>query len=303
MDKPILETEDLTVKYRDEIVLDKVNISIKKGSIVGIIGPNGSGKTSLFNALAGLLDFEGVVKWFGEKIDGEKISVKIKSEVAYQNDELPKMKYISVFEYLKFFILSSKKYKYYDIDKKVEEYLDYFWLREYKHKFLDEISKGTRQKLSFASNLVHRPSILILDEPTAGIDIEGISQLKDIFQQLSSTEKTIIISTHNLRDVEDIANRCFLINDRKIEELSMHLSPSKYQKYILKLSGEYDISFFYQQPTLKVIHHDQQAITISVKDNTEISDIIVNIINNGIKIEEFYKYQFNLEELFKNKVA
>lgn len=297
----ILEVESLTVGYKDDIVLEEVTFSINEGEIVAIVGPNGSGKSTLFNAITGLINYNGSVKWFGHLIDKITVSKLVKDKISYQNDQLPTIGYVTVFEYMKFFCLASGKYDINEIDNMVYYYLDTFWIRDYKNKYLNEISKGTKQRLSFASMLLHNPHFLILDEPTSGVDIEGTQQLKTIIKKLSLTGKSILIDSHHLNDIEGVADRVLIIKNKKIYDLD-NSSSGKLINYILRFDNELNITIL-NEMNIIVTEYGQDYISIRIPDDIQIYDIILNLLNNKLKIKEFYRRPSKLETSYLNEVS
>ena len=215
MDKVILKCESLNKSIHRKKIIKDVSFQIKEGEILGFIGPNGAGKTTTIKLILGLqkLDSGSIeINGYNVKTNFEKAIEKVGTIV--ENPDL--YMYMSGYDNLK---LVANLYK--GIDKKrINEVVKLVGL---ENRIKDKVSKyslGMRQRLGIAQAILHKPNLLILDEPTNGLDPEGIKHIRDLIKELAEKEKmSIMISSHNLSEIENVCNSvCIIQNGEVIEE-------------------------------------------------------------------------------------
>lgn len=202
IDSPLIQVTNLTKKFKEKSALDQVTVSIQNGELFGLVGPDGAGKTTLLRILAGLLTItEGNVDLNG--IDVKKDGEANKSRIGYMAQEFSLYGKLSVIENLKFF---GDIYDVSPADQttRIPELLDFANLSEFKNRRADHLSGGMKKKLALASTLLHRPPILLLDEPTTGVDPISRREFWLILNELHLQGTTIIVSTPYM----DEADRC-----------------------------------------------------------------------------------------------
>lgn len=295
----MLNVKNLTVKYGNIVVLDDISFQVGKSEIVSIVGQNGSGKSTLLKAITGTIPYDGTVEWFNE--DKKKdIDTLIKSSVSFQNDELAILNYVSVKEYLIYFALTKTK-DFKEAIKLAEEFINILWLDKYQDFKLNQLSRGNKQRLSFASTLITDPSIIFLDEPTSGVDIEGVEQFNNLIKEMAKNEKTIIISSHNLKEVEDISTRILLLSNTKIYELDM--SNYNSNKYLILVEEGYNINIFLDLEDIIVLEYRKEEVLIEIIKKISINDFIVILDKNGVKIKEFYRFKGSVEKEYLSTLS
>ena len=234
MSETILKCENLCKHFGKKQILDRVSLEVKQGDILGFIGPNGAGKTTTIKLILGLQSIDsGTVKINGYDIqkDFEKAIEKVGTIV--ENPDL--YMYLSGYDNLK---LIANLYK--NVDKKrIDEVVK---LVKLKQRIKDKVSKyslGMRQRLGIAQALLHKPNLLILDEPTNGLDPEGIKELRDLIKDLAEKENmAIVISSHNLAELESFCNKVTIIKNGKVVETSTINEVKKVeQSYIIELNN------------------------------------------------------------------
>jgi len=211
----ILSIQTLTKYFGDNRVIDNLNLSIEQGKIFGLIGPNGVGKTTTINCIADLLDYdEGEIKIFDKFLKKEAVYIKKKIGILFENNE-DLFIHLKGEEHLQFIgeIYGLKKA---EIKRRIDELFDYFELNDSKYKLIEEYSKGMRKKIAFASILLHDPEFIILDEPFDGLDTLTVIKVKKIIKTLKEKGKTILITSHILSYIEDLADEVAIINKGKI---------------------------------------------------------------------------------------
>src|SRR5690554_1924986 len=201
--------ENITKTYGEQKALDKVSFSIGKGEIVGFLGPNGAGKSTMMKILTTYLSpSEGVA--FVNNFEVGKENIQIKKSVGYLPEHNPLYLEMFVREYL-FFNAGIYKISKIEIEKVIER----TGLISEAHKKIGQLSKGYRQRVGLACALLHNPEVLILDEPTTGLDPNQIIEIRDLIKK-SGKDKTVFLSTHIMQEVEAICDRVIIINQGKI---------------------------------------------------------------------------------------
>ena len=200
-----VEVSQISKTYKDQKALDQVAFSIPKGAIVGLLGPNGAGKSTLMKILTTYLNpSAGTAKVNGYSVQDEK--GKVQSSVGYLPEHNPLYTELYVREYLQF------NASIYGIGKqRVEEVIGLTGLSPESHKKIGQLSKGYRQRVGLATALLHDPPVLILDEPTTGLDPNQLVDIRKLIRQVGK-EKTVLLSTHIMQEVEAICDRVIIID-------------------------------------------------------------------------------------------
>ncbi|MFT3991915.1 MAG: ABC transporter ATP-binding protein [Luteolibacter sp.] len=210
----MIEVHQLTKKYARHEAVRGISFHVGRGEIVGFLGPNGAGKTSTLRMLTGYLPpTSGSAKIAGHDIFSE--SIEARKKIGYMPENVPLYEEMRVREYLKF-RAQLKGLKGGDVRTRVNEVIETCGLTHVRRKMIKTLSKGYRQRVGLADALVHDPELLILDEPTNGLDPNQIRQIRELIRRLAETH-TVLISTHILSEVEMICNRVIIIDGGKIK--------------------------------------------------------------------------------------
>lgn len=206
-----IETRNITKLFGKQKALDGVGFRINKGELVGFLGPNGAGKSTMMKIITGFLPPDlGEVLVNGQKISSENL--EIRKKIGYLPENNPLYTDLFVKEFLEitagFYQLKNKK-------KRVSEMVDLTGLGDEQHKKIRALSKGYRQRVGLAQALIHDPSVLILDEPTTGLDPNQLEEIRNLIRRISR-EKTVMLSSHIMQEVEAVCNRVIIINKGKI---------------------------------------------------------------------------------------
>lgn len=204
---------NLTKKYQSQRAVDNISFDVKTGEILGFLGPNGAGKTTTMKIITGYMaPSDGEVKVNG--ISVLENPEKVKPLIGYLPESNPLYQDMPVLEYLQFSaeLQNVPKDK---IKDRITEMVKVCGLNVEKHKKISELSKGYKQRVGLAQALIHDPEILILDEPTTGLDPNQIVEIRNLIREIGK-EKTVILSTHILPEVEATCDRILIINDGKI---------------------------------------------------------------------------------------
>ncbi|MDK1029852.1 MAG: ABC transporter ATP-binding protein [Anaerolineae bacterium] len=209
----MIQFVDVTKRYDNTTVVDNLNIKIDAGEIVGIIGHNGAGKTTILKMIAGLLEpTSGYVRVMGQDI--QKEGLKIKQQIGFLLEESPLYETMTPKQYLLFFSQLYRMPRHKAL-KRIDQLLDSLGLPE-KNKLTGEFSKGMKRKTAIARTLLHDPDLLILDEPNSGLDPLTSFFIINYLKTLKREGKTIILSAHNLFHVESICDRVGIIKNGKM---------------------------------------------------------------------------------------
>ena len=213
MDKTVVKIENLVKRYKDLIALDHFSIDIKEGEVFGLLGPNGSGKTTAINCLLSLLTFDkGTIEVFGEKMTPDNYKAKSKIGVIMQNvavfDELTVRENIDYFCGL--YIKDKATRKQY-----VEEAIAFAGLEDFVKFYPKKLSGGLLRRLNIACGIAHKPELIILDEPTVAVDPQSRNRILEGIQELNRSGATIIYTSHYMEEVEQICTRIAIIDKGK----------------------------------------------------------------------------------------
>ena len=208
-----LEIKNVSKRYGNQQALIDVSFSLKKGDIVGFLGPNGAGKTTLMKIITSILQQDsGIITING--YDTQKNEISTKRQIGYLAENNPLYKDMLVTEYLDFI---ASLYKIDNKKGKVNDIINKTGLNGEIKKKIEELSKGYKQRVGIAAALVHDPKILILDEPTTGLDPNQLVEIRKLIQEIGK-EKIVLLSTHILQEIPKICNHIIIINKGKIVE-------------------------------------------------------------------------------------
>ena len=208
-----ISIQNLSKKYGSQTVLNNISFEIGEGEVVGFLGPNGAGKTTTMKILAGALTYEnGSAKICGFEVSED--SLKTKSLLGYLPEQNPQYADMYVKEYL-LFVAETYGLKRKDKEQRVNELIDKVGLRPEFHKKIGQLSKGYRQRVGLAQALIPNPKVLILDEPTTGLDPNQLEEIRSLIREIGK-DKTVLLSTHIMQEIKAICNRVIIINKGEI---------------------------------------------------------------------------------------
>ena len=218
-----LQIIDLTKKFGEQTALDNINLNIKKNEIVGLLGPNGAGKSTLMKSITGVLKIEtGQILFQGRDIS--QFPIESKKNIGFLPENNPLYQDMFVKEYLNF-VANIHKIS----SKIVNEVIDLVGITPEKSKKISQLSKGYKQRVGLAQAIIHQPDLLILDEPTNGLDPNQIIEIRNLIKEISH-EKTIILSTHIMQEVEALCSLVILIHKGHIiQDCSIEDFKGKFQ--------------------------------------------------------------------------
>ncbi len=208
----MIYTENLTRTFGNLTAVDNLNLHIEKGEVFGFLGPNGAGKTTTIRMLACLISpTKGTATVAGYNIQKDPLKVRQSVGILTENPSLYER--LTAYENMDFFAQAYGITDAAERAKRIQELLEFFHLWDRKNDRVGGFSKGMKQKLAIVRATVHRPPVLFLDEPTAGLDPESAKEIRDMMAELSQREKcTILLSTHHLEDAEKLCRRVLIMN-------------------------------------------------------------------------------------------
>ena len=294
----VLQTHDLTKKYKNFTALDHVNITIKKGDIYGLIGRNGAGKTTLMKLITTLSSpTSGTFTLFGTDNDDndifdnkQRVGSLIENPAFYPN--------LSAYDTLKYYALQRGFTDLSQIDK----VLKMVNLTNTGKKKAKNFSLGMKQRLGIALAILNNPDFVVLDEPINGLDPIGISELRDTFKNLANNGVTLLISSHILSELYVLSTKFgFIENGKLIKEITKEELDLECSKCIvIKSNDSKKVSYLLENKlntkNYKVIDDEEVRVYDYLETPDKISDILSE---NKIKIKGFYEYGISLEDYFK----
>lgn len=301
-----IEVNNVSKSYGFQKVLDNISFQVNQGEILGFLGPNGAGKTTAMKIITNYINMD-----FGDVIINNE-SVKsgaTKSYIGYLPENNPLYLDMAIVDYLTYSAKLQNIPGEMIIDR-VREMIRMTGLNQEKHKLIGELSKGYRQRVGLAQALIHDPEILILDEPTTGLDPNQIIEIRELIRELGK-EKTVILSTHILPEVEATCDRILIINKGKIvaDGTSNDLRQEAEGKNILKLKLE-DVD---EKKALEALNNlaTVESIELAGKDQGRFiinhyagiysnKDVFNLCAENKWVITEMIPVETNLEDVFRN---
>lgn len=305
----MIEIKNLTKKFGSAVVLDNISFSVKRGEILGFLGPNGAGKTTTMKIITGFwkaTDGEVVV----DELPVSSRSLETRRKIGYLPETVPLYEDMKVYEYLKF-VAEARGIEPDRVKTRIKEVVESCGLSKVVKKPIEELSKGFRQRVGLAQAIIHEPDILILDEPTTGLDPNQIVEIRDLIKKIGK-EKTIIFSTHILSEVSATCDRVIIINNGKIvgegrpDELAQKAGAKEIIYVKIKGSKEDVLSKLKNiANVLSVDTKDREAdniygYEIEVKSGVDLrEELSMTVMNNGWSILEFNKKSVSLEDVFR----
>jgi len=294
-----IEVQNISKNYGTQKALDNVSFSVKKGEIVGFLGPNGAGKSTLMKILTTYITAdEGKAE-----VNGNDVLVNQKSvqqSVGYLPEHNPLYLDLYVREYLAF---NADVYKV--AKSRIEEVIELTGLSPESHKKIGQLSKGYRQRVGLATALLHNPDVLILDEPTTGLDPNQLVEIRNVIKNVGK-DKTVFLSTHIMQEVEAICDRVIIINNGKIvtdKKLDKLVSEVTTQVIEVEFDKTVNEELFAKFSDL-VSYKNAQANVWELTFETEV-DMRPKLFDfahdNGLKTLQISLKSKNLEEIFREK--
>ena len=300
--KNIIEVKHLTKKYKDLIAVDDLSLTILEGEILGLLGPNGSGKTTTINSILSLLKYDkGNIKIFSKEMTPDAYDIKREIGVIFQ--EVSVFDELTVYENIDYFCglyISDKKER----TKCVEDAMKLVGIEDYKKFYPKQLSGGLLRRLNIACGIAHKPKIIFLDEPTVAVDPQSRNNILDGIKKLRDEGATILYTTHYMEEVEILCDRIIILDKGKIiaEGTSDELKniSNILEKITIELNSNNNImELISKQKNVKnvVQNHNVVVITYS-KGKNNLGELIELLKNNKIKYNKIFSERPTLNDVF-----
>ena len=304
----MIKLENVTKKYGSVLALDNISFEINEGEIVGLLGPNGAGKSTTMNIITGFIEqTSGKVTIDG--YDTVKKSQKAKKQIGYMPEGVPLYGDLTVREFITY-MAELKGVKRKDKKEKVQKALEDAGLENVQNRLTKNLSRGYKQRVSLAGTLVSDPKVIILDEPTVGLDPKQVTEIREVIKRLGK-EHTVILSSHILSEVSQICNRVIIINKGKIVAIDTpkNLESKVSSKNIIYITVEDNdnkietirnkINGIKEIKLIKENEDKTRQYSIEAESNTDLrKSIFENLAKENITIFEMKKADTSLEDAF-----
>ncbi len=294
----ILEINHLSKKYKDITAVDDLSFSVNSGDVYGFLGQNGAGKSTTIRMMLTLIEpTSGEIKIFGKSLHENRHEILSKIGAVIERPDL--YKYLTAYENLKLFAKMSNVHV---THKLLMDQLDMVGLADRSESKVKTYSQGMKQRLGIGIALVHNPDLIILDEPTNGLDPQGIADIRNLILKLSAEMgKTVVVSSHLLSEIELIANRMIVIHKgKKIVEgfVKDLLDPSKTLVEIETTDNEFAKSVLKNSAFAPMIVDNNDKLHLTI-NKTEISSLIKIMVESNVQIIAVTP-RHSLEDYFLN---
>jgi ABC-2 type transport system ATP-binding protein len=295
-------TKGMSRRFGDIRAVDDISLQVPRGIIFGFLGPNGAGKTTTLRLLLGLMELDaGSATVLGYDVATEAHAIRERAGVLLENDGLYLR--LSAYDNLEFFG------RIYHIDpdtrgQRIQELLVHLELWERRHDRVATFSKGMRQKLAVARALIHRPSLIFLDEPSSGLDAVAATALREDIRALARGEgTTVFLTTHNLAEAEKVCDLVGVIRDGKLIACD---TPDRLRlgkrHVVVQISGtgfgKEALSAVRGLPTVRTVTQEENHLRVELLPGAETAPLVSTLVREGARVEEVRKDQGSLEEAF-----
>lgn len=299
----VLKVENLVKRYKDLTALDHLNFEVNEGEIFGLLGPNGSGKTTAINCILSLLKYDkGTITIFGKEMKPSAYDIKKDIGVIMQNVAV--FEELTVYQNIDYFCglyIKDKETR----KKYVEDAINFVGLNDFRKFIPKKLSGGLLRRLNIACGIAHKPKLIILDEPTVAIDPQSRNNILEGIKKLNEEGATIIYTSHYMEEVEQLCTRIAIIDKGKLiamgtkEELKEMISQG--EKIVIETFKitEQQIDEIRDNPNVISAEINENMLTIKTKNKTsELANIVSYIIKNNISYGKIYSELPTLNDVF-----
>jgi ABC-2 type transport system ATP-binding protein len=288
---PAVDVSHITKSYADKVAVDDLSFSVNQGEIFGLIGPNGAGKTTTIRMMMDIIrpDSGSVI------IFGEKLSEATKNRLGYLPEERGLYKKMRVLDAI-VYLASLKGMERYAAVEKAGRLLERLGMSPHGNKKIEELSKGMGQVIQFIVTIVHDPHLVVLDEPFGSLDPVNTELLKEQFLDLRDQGKSVILSTHQMNQVEELCDRILMINRGKsVLYGDLAEIKSKYQDNAVLLDYEGELG---EIPGVTTRETRKNHVELVLDDKTTPQQVLETLVGRGIKVKRFEIAAPPLNEIF-----
>jgi ABC-2 type transport system ATP-binding protein len=295
-----IKVEYISKLYGTQRALDNVSFEVKTGEIVGFLGPNGAGKSTMMKILTCFIP-PSAGKASVNGFDVMTQSIDVRKSVGYLPEHNPLYLDMYVKEYLEFI---AGLHKINNVQQRIREMIDITGLEVEQHKRIGQLSKGYRQRVGLAQALIHDPQVLILDEPTTGLDPNQLADIRELIKQVGK-EKTVMLSTHIMQEVEILCDRVIIINKGKIitDKETEVLQQGDDNRIVIRVefSAPTDVNKLKRLKGVESVEHlsnnTYHIVTVTARDLRQ--DIFKFAVDHQLAVLEMNREERKLEDVFK----
>ena len=300
----IVKIENISKSFQGKYALDNVSLEIKKGEIFGLLGPNGAGKTTLIRIINQIIQADSGQIYF----DNEPLKQRHLELIGYLPEERGLYRSMKVLDHL-IFLGQLRGLKKNDALKTSELWLEKMEISSWKSKRIEELSKGMAQKVQFLGAIIHEPKLLILDEPLSGFDPINVELILSILKEMKDKGKTILLSTHNMKSVEEICDRAAIIHQSKkmCEGEVINLRETiKNGHYAIRFQGNI-IAFVnalwtdFELIEKKELSTNRFEATVAMRSSAEFEDLLKSLMGQ-VKLEAAWEVMPSMHDVFLSNV-
>ncbi len=293
----ILQLEKVIKTYDKYTAVNEVSFDMERGSIFGLLGPNGAGKTSLIRIITTITKADSGMVY----LDGEPLNSQHPEQIGYMPEERGLYKKMKVGEHL-MYLAQLKGLSHRQAKEEINAWFQKLEITDWWNKKVEELSKGMQQKIQFIATVVHRPKLLILDEPFSGLDPINTNLLKDTIYELHQQGMSIIFSTHRMEQVEEICDNIVLINKGlNVLEGRVKDIKNQFKENLFKIDYEGALP-----PDLKaranIVRENSHSITVQLAEERQSNDLLQYLLQQGVYIHAFNEILPALNEIFIKRV-
>jgi len=288
---PAVEVSHIVKSYTDKVVVNDLSFSVNQGEIFGLIGPNGAGKTTTIRMMMDIIKPDS-----GEvTILGEKLSEASKNKLGYLPEERGLYRKLTTIDSI-IYLAALKGVDRHSAEEKADELLTQTGMLPHKRKKIEELSRGMKQIIQFIVTIIHNPELVILDEPFSGLDPVNTELLKGMFADLRNRGKAVVLSTHQMNEVEELCDRILMIDHgRSVLYGRLAEIKSRYRSNSVLLEFEGKLE---EVPGVREKRTHQGYVELVLDGNTTPGQVLERLVSTGIVINRFEVATPSLNEIF-----
>ncbi|MBU8905436.1 ABC transporter ATP-binding protein [Desertibacillus haloalkaliphilus] len=293
-----LRINHVTKQYGNVTAVDQLTLEIQRNQMFGVLGANGAGKTTTFRMILGLLDpSEGEITW-----NGQTIAKRMNEKIGYLPEErglYPKLKVVDQLVYLGRLRGMKKR----QVIDEMKLWLDRFHVPEYANKRVEELSKGNQQKVQFIASVIHKPELLILDEPFSGLDPVNVELLKKAVLALKEQGTTILFSSHRMEHVEELCEHlCILHKGKAVVHGNLRDVKRSHRKKNVMIHADFSLEFLKEMAGVLHYRETQEGAILQIADES-VSQHIFQAISGFGFVRKFELEEPSLNDIFIERVG
>jgi ABC-2 type transport system ATP-binding protein len=288
-----LELTNLTKTFGETKAVSGIDLKIDRGQMFGMLGANGAGKTTTFRMIIGLLDpTSGTAEWSGSRIDYSRTHL-----IGYLPEERGLFPKLTVKEQL-IYLMRLNRMKKQDIITEMRKWLERFQVESYENKKVEELSKGNQQKIQFMAAVLHKPELLILDEPFSGLDPVNSDMLKEAVLDLQNEGTTIVFSSHQMRNVEELCDELIMLkNGAAVLQGNLSEIKKSYNMKSIKIKADFDVDFLRDLPGVTGISITKVETELKVENEKTAESVFRSLAARGF-VRKFEVTEPSLHDIF-----